>query len=229
MTPAMAYLRVSGRSQVEGDGFERQERAIDAYCAASGIVVKHIYREEGVSGALEGMDRPAWVEMIAAILANGVKTIVVERLDRLARDLMIQEHIIADVKRRGITLISAAEPDLCVDDPSRKLMRQIMGAIAEYDKTMIVLKLKAARKRIRDRGERCDGAKPYGELPGEDFILDRMKYAASMGNSAARIAFCLNAEGRKPRRGARWHPHAVKRILDRHSRNYALDIPTPKP
>ena len=46
---------------------------------------------------------------------------------------MVQEHIIADLRQRHITIISALEPDLCVDDPSRKLMRQIMGAIAEYD------------------------------------------------------------------------------------------------
>jgi hypothetical protein len=67
------------------------------------------------------------------------------KLDCLARDLMIQEHIIADLQRRGINLISVAEPDLRSDDPSRKMMRQIMGAIAEYDKSMVVLKLRGAR------------------------------------------------------------------------------------
>lgn len=60
-----------------------------------------------------------------------------------------------------------SEPDLLKDDPSRKLMRQIFGAIAEYEKTMIVLKLRGARVRMRARNGRCEGAKPYGELPGE--------------------------------------------------------------
>jgi len=41
--------------------------------------------------------------MITGILTNGVKTIIIEKLDRLARDLMIQEHIIQDLQRRGIT------------------------------------------------------------------------------------------------------------------------------
>jgi hypothetical protein len=54
-----------------------------------------------------------------------------------------------------------------MDDPSRKLMRQIFGAIAKYEKTMIVLKLRGARVRMRARISRCEGAKPYGELPGE--------------------------------------------------------------
>jgi hypothetical protein len=47
------------------------------------------------------------------------------KVDRLARDLMVQEHIIQDMQRRGITLISVAEPDLCSDDPTRKLLRQM--------------------------------------------------------------------------------------------------------
>lgn len=215
MTPCFAYLRVSGRSQVDGDGFERQKLAIDAYCTAAGLTVKHTYREEGVSGTTEGMDRPAWVEMIAAVLANGVRTVVVEKLDRLSRQLGLQEYMLSDLKKRGIALVSAAEPDLDTEDPTRILFRQLVGAIAQYEKTMLVLKLRGARKRIRDRGERCDGAKPYGELPGEDYVLDRMKYARSTGMSIAAIARALNAEGRKPRRGVKWHPHAVARILRR--------------
>jgi hypothetical protein len=44
---------------------------------------------------------------------------------------------------------TGAEPDLCIDDPSRKLLRQIFGSIAEYEKTMLVLKLRGARQRKR--------------------------------------------------------------------------------
>ena len=97
---AFAYLRVSGRGQVDSDGFDRQLSAIRSYASGQGISIARVFRE-GVSGTIAGMDRPAWVEMI------------IEKLDRLARDLMIQEHIIADLQRRGITLVSVAEPDLC--------------------------------------------------------------------------------------------------------------------
>src|ERR1035437_5455964 len=147
------------------------------------MTIARVFREEGVSGTIEGMDRPAWVEMIAGILTNGVKTIIIEKLDRLARDLMIQEHIIADLQRRGITLVSVAEPDLCSDDPTRKLMRQIMGAIAEYDKSMIVLKLRGPRQRMRAREGRCEGAKPYGTRPGEAEILATIQGLRTSGRS----------------------------------------------
>ncbi len=69
------------------------------------------------------MDRPAWAEMIAALHSNGVRTIIVEKLDRLARDLMIQEAAIADLRKHVLNLVSAQEPDLMASDPTRVLMR----------------------------------------------------------------------------------------------------------
>lgn len=212
---AFAYLRVSGKGQIEGDGFTRQPEAIKGYAAAHGIKIVQVFREEGVTGTLEGMNRPAWVEMVGRILANGVKTILVEKLDRLARDLMVQEHIIQDMQRRGITLISVVEPDLCSDDPTRKLLRQIMGAIAEYDKAMVVLKLRGARQRRRAKEGRCEGAKPFGTLAGEADTLRQIQVMRAEGKVFKSIAEILNAAGVAPRRGAKWHPFAIARILKR--------------
>jgi DNA invertase Pin-like site-specific DNA recombinase len=47
-----------------------------------------------------------------------VKVVLIETLHRLARDLMVQESILADFKRHGFEIISVSEPDLCSDDPS---------------------------------------------------------------------------------------------------------------
>ena len=97
-----------------------------------------VYREEGVSGTSVWESRPALSEMMAAMLANGTRTVPVERLDRCARDLMVQESIIADFKRKGLSIISVNEPDLCSDDPSRVLMRQMLGAFFQYEKTLVI-------------------------------------------------------------------------------------------
>ena len=87
----------------------------------------------------------------------GVKTILIEKVDRLARDLMIQETIINDLQKKGFDLISVVEgDDLLSGDPTRKLVRQVLGAIAEYDETMTVLKLRTARERIRARDGKCE-------------------------------------------------------------------------
>ena len=112
------------------------------------------------------MDRPAWSEMVTALHANGVKTILIEKLERLARDLMIQEATIADLQMGGFTLISVAEPYLMASDPTRILMRQLMGAVVQYDKSQIVLKLRGARMRKRAAEGRCEGRMPFGRGRG---------------------------------------------------------------
>jgi DNA invertase Pin-like site-specific DNA recombinase len=121
-----------------------------------------------------------------------------EKLDRLARDVLVQETIIGDMRKRGFELISALEPDLLQDDPSRKLMRQVFGAIAEYDKAMIVSKLRAARDRKRARGERCEGQKPFGHYDGVEAILIRMRELRSQRLTYRRIADQMNAERESP-------------------------------
>ena len=110
-TKAYAYLRVSSKGQVKGDGFPRQLAAIQAYAKAHGIKLTRIYREEGIKGATELEHRPALTELLVRN-GNGTALVLIERLDRLARDLMVQETIIRDLQRHGLRLISVAEPDL---------------------------------------------------------------------------------------------------------------------
>lgn len=208
---AYGYLRVSGRAQVEGDGFPRQIAAIRKYAEDNNIRIVKVFREEALCGATEWDNRPAWLDMLAAL--NGCRTIIVEKLDRLARDLMVQEHIIADLRKRGIELISVHEPDLCRDDPTRNLLRQIMGAIAEYDRCMVVLRLRSARQRMKTNTGRCEGRKPYGFRPGEADVIEHMKELRAAGLGFDRIAEQLNAEGIKPRAGARWWGRSVNNAL----------------
>ena len=179
MIQAFSYIRVSGKSQLDGDGFERQRLAIQAYAAAAGIEIVQEFVERAVSGKTEWEDRPAWTDMMLAL--DGVTTIVIERLDRLARELLVQEHIVADLKKRGITLLSTAEPDLGSDDPTRVLLRQILGAVAQYDRAQIVLKLRGARRRMKASTGRCEGVKPYGWFPGEAEVLALMRDLRTAG------------------------------------------------
>jgi hypothetical protein len=93
--------------------------AIKAYAAAHDLKIAHEFREERVSGSVETMDGRAWAEIVATLHSKGVKTIVVEKLDRVARDLMVQEACVADLRKRGFELISVQEPDLMANDPRR--------------------------------------------------------------------------------------------------------------
>src|SRR5579863_8723769 len=175
MTKAHAYLRVSGRGQIDGDGFPRQLKAIREYAAGHDLKIVNVYREEGVSGTKESADRPAWSELMTALHSNGVRVVIIERLDRLARDLMVQETIVADLRKNGFDLVSVAEPDLMANDPTRILVRQMMGAVAQYEKSQIVLKLRGARLRKKAKTGRCEGRKPFGFFEGEGEVMNRIK------------------------------------------------------
>jgi DNA invertase Pin-like site-specific DNA recombinase len=215
MTKAFGYIRVSGKSQVEGDGFERQELAIRTYAKAHDIQVVRIFQEKGVTGTKACEDRPAFMNLMEALHSNGTKTVLIEKLDRLARDLMVQETIIADLKHDGFELVSVCEPDLCSSDPSRILFRQMAGAFAQYEKSMIVLKLKAARQRMKAKTGRCEGHKPYGAYPGESAVLARMIQLKSEGMTTVAIAKTLNSEGFKTRSSGAWLQPTVSKILRR--------------
>ena len=159
------------------------------------------------------MDRPAWSALMTALHSNGVRTVIVERLDRLARDLMVQETTIADLQRHGFTLVSVQEPDLMASDPARIAFRQMMGIFAQYDKSQIVLKLRGARMRKRAAEGRCEGRKPFGHYDGEQAAIERMKALRAEGTGFDRIAAQLNAEGIPTRTGKPWHGVVVNRIL----------------
>ena len=207
---AFGYIRVSSEGQVEGDGFKRQRAAIEKYAGAHGFTIVQWFEEEGVSGTVA--ERPALQRMMLALLGNGVRTVLIEKLDRIARDILVQETIVQNLQKEGFQLISAMEPDLCSQDPSRKLMRQIMGAFAEYDREMIVLKTRAARERIRKSGKRCEGRKPFGQREGEQAIIARITELKQTGLNFEQIARELNAAGVPARKGS-WFGSTVRRLL----------------
>jgi len=215
MTKCFVYLRVSGKSQVKGDGWLRQFIACREIAKSKNLQIIRIFREKGVSGTTELEDRPALSALFAALEENGVKTVVIEKVDRLARDLMIQETIIGDMLKNGYALISSCEPDLCSSDPSRVLIRQIFGALAQYDRAMITLKLRSARERIRAREGKCEGHRAFGYHEKEKPLLARMIQLKSEGLNPEQISIILNNDGILTRYRKIWYPATVAKILKR--------------
>ena len=223
MTKGLAYLRVSGKGQVSGDGFPRQREAIRRYAKAGGIEVVEEFRDEGVSGTKDLDHRDGLGDLMARIRANGVRLVLVERADRLARDLMVSEILLAEFRKLGVQVVAAdSGTDLTVsgDDPTRKLIRQVLGAVAEFDKSVLVAKLKAARIRKRRVSGRCEGRKPFGAKPGEVETLAlirrlRRKPRGGKRLSYDAIAARLNADGVPTRTGKAWVGGTVCGILAR--------------
>ena len=100
MIKAYAYLRVSGQGQISGNGFTRQLETIEGFAEKAGIEVIGVYKEKGVSGTNDFKDRPAFMKMVSDILNNGVSTIIIEGLDRLARELRARAKITSHFRWR---------------------------------------------------------------------------------------------------------------------------------
>lgn len=222
-TKAVSYLRVSGKGQVDGDGFPRQRDSIAKYAKGQKLVLVDEYRDEGVSGTTELDNRPGLAAMLDRIDSNGVRVVIVENASRLARDLMVQEILLAEFRKRDVVVLEAdGGNDLTVGsaDPTATLIRQVLGAVSQFEKSVLVLKLRAARQRTKSRTGQCEGVKPYGSLPGEAEIVDRIRQLRRKPVLGTRLSFAaiaksLNTDGVPTRSGGQWSPSTIGQILGR--------------
>src|SRR5882672_6308534 len=179
MIHAVGYMRTSSAANVgEGkDSEPRQRAAIAAFAEKAGYVIADDdwYYDAAVRGTDSIDARVGFNAMLARIEGNGVRTIIVETANRFARDLMVQEVGFDRLKRTGIALIAADSPSAFLDDgPTSKLIRQILGAVAEFEKASMVAKLKGARERKRRAtGKKVGGRKNYFEMRPEVVALAR--------------------------------------------------------
>ena len=223
---AIGYARVSTERQAErGLGLDVQETAIRATARERGYKLARIVRDEGVSGAVE--DRPGLGELLEALSAGDV--VIVARLDRLARDLLTQEFLLRDIRRRGADVIScsAAESDYLSDDPqdpTRKLIRQVLGAVSEFERSLIRLRLSRGRAAKAARGGFAYGSPPFGARSEDRALVPEPREAEAVafarklraqGASYRGICAALTDAGYKPRRAACWHPMVIRRVLAR--------------
>jgi len=224
----VAYLRVSTDRQADrGFGLEVQEASIRKWARERKMRIGYVVRDEGKSGAADLIDRPGLAEALGHVAAGRAQAIVVARLDRVARDLVLQEWVRAELLKMGGALRSAdATEDVYLvedpDNPTGTLVRQILGAVAQYERAMIRLRMNAGKARKKQAGGYTSGQPPYGHrAAGGELVPDvdeqtqirRMKRWRREGKSLRDIAERLNAEGVPARRG-RWHPQTVQRVVD---------------
>jgi DNA invertase Pin-like site-specific DNA recombinase len=223
-----AYLRVSTESQLSGFGLEVQREKVLVWAAEHGHRIVKWWTDEGLSGG-DGLDvRVALGEALDA--ARGGMRFVVPRLDRLARDVILQESVLRDVRAMGSDIFSAvpSEQENLTDDPSdpsRKLIRVVLGAIATYEKDLITLRMKSGRQLKAARGGYAYGSPPLGMVArdgelvpdaGEQATLARIRELAGTGMSHRGIARELNSAGVAAKRaGTAWSGVTVARALRR--------------
>jgi DNA invertase Pin-like site-specific DNA recombinase len=224
-----AYLRVSGEVQADKGGFDRQSTAILSFCATREWNIVRIFKDQQ-SGGDEFADRAALHEVLDLAGPGsclGVEAVIVERADRIARDLMVQEIFLRECRKKGIKVYAAdSGEELVLDgaDPTRVLIRQILGALAQWEKSQIIAKLQAGRrKKVRETGKPCGGPQPYGQTSGERAVVDEILVKHKAGRTITQIASFLNSAQRFTAPGGGWwFPMTVKRIIERYAKKETL-------
>jgi DNA invertase Pin-like site-specific DNA recombinase len=220
LIPAVAYLRTSSAANVgaDKDSERRQREAIQGFAKRAGYEIVAEFYDAAVSGADAIDARAGFAAMLKRIEGNGVRTIIVETASRFARDLMVQEVGYAKLRERGIELIAADSPQSFIDDtPTARLVRQVLGAIAEFDKAMTVAKLRGARERKRATGVKVEGRKSHAELRPEvvaEARRLRRKRPKGGQRSYRQIASELFQAGYRNSNGAAFSPSSIKAMMD---------------
>lgn len=229
----IAYLRVSTDTQAEeGHGLDVQERMIRAWATRHRHTMVAWECDSGVSGTKPADQRPGLASVLLAVRNGEADGVVVRDLDRLAREVTVQEAVLAELWRRSdVRVFSVTTGEVLRDDPDdpmRTAMRQMMGVFAGLERRMLVKRLRDGRKAKAARGGHAVGPAPYGWLaeagelvpiPAEQRALKRMRKLHAQGLTTREIAETLAIEGHPTKRGGRWTSPVVSRILSRQTPN----------
>jgi len=214
---AVAYFRTSSAANVGAgkDTVRRQRDAVTAYAGARGLEIVREFHDAAVSGADPIDRRPGFVELLAHVHGDGARAILVENASRFARDLAVQLAGHDLLKARGIDLVPVDAPDHFRDEtPTAVMVRQILGAVAQFEKAGLVRKLRHARERNRAETGRCEGRKPVPEaVIREAKRLARKSPKTGESRTLREIADELAALGHLSPSGRPYLPGSVKNML----------------
>ncbi len=147
-TKKYGYLRVSSKGQLDGNSLEYQEQALKA--AGAEILFTDVYT--GTTTC-----RPQLDELLS-ILKRG-DTIIVTKLDRIARTVRQGLELIDNLVEKGVTVhvINLGTLD---STPTGKLIRTVLLAIAEFERDMIMERTQEGRAIARLKPDYHEGRKP---------------------------------------------------------------------
>jgi DNA invertase Pin-like site-specific DNA recombinase len=198
------------------DSEARQKLAVETFAKRGYELVDSFY-DAAVSGADPIDTRAGFTAALARIAGNGVRTIIVETASRFARDLMVQETGHAYLRSLGVELIAADSPEgFLSDSPTAVMVRQVLGAVSQFEKAALVAKLKGARDRKKRETGKCGGRKSYVELSPETVAIAKRlsRYHAKGHERSLRdIAAELARQGHMSRSGKPYGAEAISRMI----------------
>jgi len=165
---AAIYARVSSERQEKEHTIGSQVEALRAYAAKNGMDVVEEFTDEGYSGAR--LDRPALDRMRDLAERHGFEVLLSYCTDRLARKFVLQALILDELERFGVKTMFIEGG--AADDPLSKLMHQITGAVAEFERAKITERYRRGKLYRARCGEIVSPDVPfgYGKIPRRDGV-----------------------------------------------------------
>ena len=223
-----AYLRVSSRVQRDRETIASQREAVLAHAGGRGWTVpgERVFADDGFSGAT--LDRPALEALRDAVAGGEVETVLAWSVDRLSRNFAHQMLLQEEFARHGARIVFVQEPDDAT--PQGMLLRQMLSAISEYERTQIAERSRRGKiHRARQGSLNMISRPPYGyrlirktEACGARLEIDEAEASVVRriydlyvreGLKMNAVSRRLDAEGIRPRHAERWPTATVAVIL----------------
>ncbi len=222
---AIGYVRCSTREQTDsGLTIEIQRAQIERWARDHHARLVRVFADEGVSGGVAIDKRPGLLAALEAVHQDSV--LVVAKRDRLARDAFLAAWLEKEVGQRRGRILSLAGEGTDGDNPADQLMRRLVDAFSEYERSVIRARTRTAMQHKRRNGQRV-GTVPYGYDLADDGItlIENVKEQSVItdigamragGATFTKIAAELGRRNVRTKAGrATWEPQTVRRILAR--------------
>ncbi|MFQ6029709.1 MAG: recombinase family protein, partial [Dehalococcoidia bacterium] len=158
---AVAYIRVSDSSQVEGHSLDAQERLFHELCKSREWIPGRTYREEGRSAKSDSVaKRPVFRQLLEDASRGLFDVVVVHTLDRWARNLKVLLESVATLNHHGIGLVSITE-NLDWSTAESRLVARTLGSFGEFFSDMLSTHVKKGIEERAREGLHLGGI-PFG-------------------------------------------------------------------
>jgi DNA invertase Pin-like site-specific DNA recombinase len=148
ITRVALYARVSTLNNQDP---EMQLSELREYAARRGWQIVEEFTEQGVSGCKES--RPALNRLMSDACRRRFDAILVWKIDRFGRSLKHLVNSLAELAALGVAFISLRD-NLDLSTPSGRLMFQIIGAMAEFERALIQERVRAGLRNARSKGKK---------------------------------------------------------------------------
>lgn len=228
-TRVTAYCRCSTEGQAdEGITLDAQREKLQHYAALYGVALVAIHVDAGLSA--KTLARPGLRAALADLEHGHAEGLVVVKLDRLTRSVRDLGYLVDRYFADGKWALLSVNEQIDTRSAAGRLMLHILGSVSQWEREACGERTRDALAHLKAQGVRLggaalgwtraaqadvDGHRVVVEVDDERMTVARIVALRRQGLTLRQIAATLEREGRKTKRGGRWQPQTVAKVLGR--------------